>query len=92
MNWVRGSVTMSVIMVGLATVSVVLMSARAAADPASHPASARHQLMACMTKHMSASKTLSYNEATRVCKAQMKSQSATLASGTGVKSAGGMSP
>jgi hypothetical protein len=62
-----------------------------AADSGNRPPSTRHQLMMCMTKRMSASKTISYNEATKVCKAQLKSQSATLASSGGGKAAGGLS-
>ena len=53
-----------------------------AATPLTHPPSAKRLLIACMTKEMSTSKTMSYNEATRVCKATLKTQSATLASGT----------
>jgi hypothetical protein len=35
---------------------------------------ARRQLSACMTKQMQASRTLSYNEATKLCKERLKSQ------------------
>jgi len=44
-----------------------------------------------MSKQMSASKTLSYNEATKLCKAQVKSQSATLVTSTAVKPMSGLS-
>jgi hypothetical protein len=50
-----------------------------AADPASPSPSNRRQLASCMTKQMSASRTISYNEATKVCKDQLKSQNDRLA-------------
>ncbi len=58
-----------------------------AASPPMHPPSAKRLLIACMTREMSSSRTLSYNDATKMCKTQvnkmpMKTQSATLASGT----------
>ncbi len=58
----------------------VLISAQAFSNSISHPLSPKHQLIACMTKRMSASKTISYNEATKVCKEQLKAQTPTLAS------------
>jgi hypothetical protein len=76
------------VIVGVASMSVQAM----AVDSISHPVSPRHQLMACMTKRMSASKTISYNEATKVCKAQLKSQNPALASRTTVNSEGALSP
>jgi hypothetical protein len=62
-----------------------------AARPFGHPNphSHRQQLINCMNKRMSASRTISYNEATKVCKAQLlAAQSATLAAVSG-KNAGG---
>jgi hypothetical protein len=56
------------------------LSAQALGNSLSRPISPRHQLIACMAKRMSASKTISYNEATRECKEQLKAQTATLAS------------
>ncbi len=38
----------------------------------------KRQVSECMTRQMSMSRTLSYNEASRLCKAQLKSQSAAL--------------
>jgi hypothetical protein len=75
------------VMLGVASLSAQSL----AVDSSSRPASPRHQLMLCMTKQMSASRTISYNEATKVCKAQLKSQSAALAASGGGKSAGGLS-
>jgi enoyl-CoA hydratase/carnithine racemase len=50
-----------------------------AADASSHPPSAKRQLIMCMTKRMSDSRTLSYNDATKLCKEQLQAQRATLA-------------
>ncbi|MDP8984990.1 MAG: hypothetical protein M3N97_08080 [Pseudomonadota bacterium] len=79
------------------TVSVALMIWQAlvswpawAGGSAARPPAPKRLLIACMTKHMSASKTLSYNEATRVCKAQLRSQDAALAS-SAVKPMSGLS-
>jgi hypothetical protein len=44
------------------------------------PISARQQLNACMTKAMVASRTLSYNDASKMCKAQLRQDAPTLAS------------
>jgi hypothetical protein len=38
-----------------------------------------------MSKQMSASRTISYNEASKLCKQQIKTQNASLASGTAAK-------
>jgi len=71
--------------------SIASVSAQAiAADIAGRPPSPKRLLIACMTKKMSASRTISYNEATKVCQAQLKTQSATLASST-VKPMSGLS-
>jgi hypothetical protein len=75
-----------VVMVSMASVSVQAV----AVDPIGHAPSPKRLLIACMSKQMSASKTLSYNDATKLCKAQLKSQSATLASGTAVKPMSGL--
>jgi len=58
-------------------IGVASGSARAA-DVASRPVSAKRQLVLCMTKRMSDSKTLSYNEATKLCKEQLEAQRVTL--------------
>ena len=42
--------------------------------------SPRRQLTACMNRQMSASRSISYNQATAVCKAQLKAKAPTLAS------------
>jgi hypothetical protein len=54
------------------------------------PVPLRRQLAVCMNKQMSASRTISYNEATAVCKAQPKAKTPTLASSVQPKSAGGL--
>jgi hypothetical protein len=43
-----------------------------AAEAVNRPPSPRRLLLACMTKHMAASRTISYNEASVLCKAQLK--------------------
>ena len=50
-----------------------------AADVSSRPISAKRQLVMCMTKRMSDSKALSYNDATKLCKEQLEAQRVTLA-------------
>jgi hypothetical protein len=75
-----------VVMLSMASVSLQAV----AVDPIGHAPSPKRLLIACMSKQMSASRTLSYNEATKLCKAQLKSQSATLASGTAVKPMSGL--
>jgi hypothetical protein len=65
------------------------------ATPVHRPLSARQQLVACMTKQMSASRTISYLEAENVCKMRIQSQNAMLASsaaaGPAAKAEGGQS-
>ncbi len=53
-----------------------------AAEPPGGTASPRRQLNACMNKQMAASRTLSYNAATALCKARLKGGDATVASAT----------
>ncbi len=59
-------------------------------NPGSHPVSYRHQLIACMTREMSASRTISYNEATRVCKTRLAAPAPVLASSVAEKSVTGL--
>jgi hypothetical protein len=67
--------------VRMAAVSwAALAGVQALADPADHPLSPRHQVLACMTKKMSASRSISYNEAAKLCTAQVKAQNPSLAS------------
>ncbi len=57
-----------------------LAGVRALANPAVSPPSPRHQVLACMTKKMSASRSISYNEAAKTCTAEFKeAQTASLA-------------
>lgn len=81
----------------LIAVSVALIICQAlvswpawAGGSAARPPTAKRLLIACMTQHMSASKTVSYNEASRVCKAQLRSHDAALAS-SAVKPVSGLS-
>jgi hypothetical protein len=74
-------------LVGAAGVAGVGIQALAA--DLTRPVSPRRQLTICMNKQMSASRTISYNEATAVCKAQLKAKTPTLASSIQPGSTGG---
>jgi hypothetical protein len=73
-------------LIGAAGISIQAMAA-----DLNRPVSPRRQLTMCMNKQMSASKTISYNEATAVCKAQLKAKTPTLASSIQSKPASGLS-
>ena len=65
---------------GMALMSLGLVAEYAsAADANARPLSAKRQLAMCMTKRMSDSRTLSYNDATKLCKEQLEAQRVTLA-------------
>jgi hypothetical protein len=49
-----------------------LLSAQVLGHPIGHNQAVRHQLIVCMTKQMSASKAISYNQASKLCKEQMQ--------------------
>lgn len=66
------------------------MQAISAQSPGGPPVSPRHQLVACMTRQMSASRTISYIEATNLCKAQLKTKAPTLAAAAPDKPATGL--
>jgi hypothetical protein len=51
---------------------LILGAQTAGAQPESPAVIAKHQLVECMTKRMSASRTLSYNEAMRACKERLQ--------------------
>jgi hypothetical protein len=68
----------------LAMTSALLIGIRTFADPTS-AAMNRRQMVSCMTKQMSASKTISYNEATKLCRDQLKSQNGSVATNTAAK-------
>jgi hypothetical protein len=67
-----------------------LICTQALADPASHPVSNKHLLTACMTKRMSASRAVSYNDAAKLCKDQLKAQNPTVTAGAEAKPASGL--
>ena len=50
-----------------------------AVNASSQASLGRRQLASCMTKQMNASRTISYNDAAKVCKLQQKSQNDNLA-------------
>jgi ABC-type proline/glycine betaine transport system permease subunit len=81
---IRMSVTLTIaVMAGAA-----LICAQALADPMSHSVSNKHQLIACMTKRMSASRSVSYNDAAKLCKDQLKAQNSSVTPSAAVKPAG----
>ncbi len=59
----------------IVAVGMIFIGAQALAGaPKSHAALNRRQLVDCMTKRMASDKAISYNEAAKLCKAQMKAQ------------------
>ena len=69
---------------------VMLLGVQAlAADPSSQAKNYRRQIVGCVIKRMSASRTVSYNEATKACKEQFKPQNDDLASNTPIKPVNG---
>jgi hypothetical protein len=52
--------------------SLILGAQALSARPESPAVIARHQLRDCMTERMSANRSLSYNEAMRVCKERLQ--------------------
>jgi hypothetical protein len=63
------------------------MGGQACADPTNRPQTPRRQLMDCMTRRMSSDRTLSYNEAVKRCKEQMKTKDAAVISSNPAKPA-----
>jgi hypothetical protein len=57
-----------------------------ASDPAATPLTVKRQMVDCMTKRMTANRTLSYNSATQLCKDALQVQKAALASNTPIES------
>jgi hypothetical protein len=72
-------------LIGTAGVSIQVLAA-----DLSRPVAPRRQLAVCMNKQMSASRTISYNEATAVCKAQLKAKAPALASSIEPKPTSGL--
>ncbi|HEX3948390.1 MAG TPA: hypothetical protein VHW95_00910 [Steroidobacteraceae bacterium] len=71
-------------------ISLILLGSQAAtAAPESRAVIAKRQLSECMMRRMSANRSVSYNEAMRVCKERLQPPKDTLASispaGTGTK-------
>ena len=60
--------------------SLILATQVVGAQPQSAAVIARHQLSECMSKQMSADRSLSYNEAMRLCKQRLQPPKDTLAS------------
>ena len=74
-------------LIAIGVTSALLMVAQACADPANRPQTPRRQLMDCMSRRMSADRTLSYNDAVKRCKEQMKTQDAAVISSNPAKPA-----
>ena len=74
----------------LALIGVAGVSSQAVAVDLNRPVSPRRQLAVCMNRQMSASRTISYNQATAVCKAQLKAKAPALASSIQPKQASGL--
>ena len=75
----------------LALIGAAGLNIHATAIDLSRPVSPRRQLAVCMNKQMSASRTISYNEATAICKAQLRVKPPTLASSIQSKPSSGLS-
>jgi hypothetical protein len=69
------------------TVASALSAPSFAAEPAAQPLSTKRQMVDCMTKRMSASRTLSYNAAMQACKDALQDQKTAVASNTQIESA-----
>jgi hypothetical protein len=67
-------------LIAIGVTSALLMVGQVCADPPNRPQTLRRQLMDCMTRRMSADRTLSYNEAVKRCKEQMKTKDAAVIS------------
>lgn len=72
-------------LIGAAGIGVQVM-----ANDLDRPPPPRRQLAICMNKQMAASRTISYNAASAVCKAQLKAKAPELASTIPPKPANGM--
>jgi len=74
----------------LVMATALLVAGNAVAVKSMSP-SAMHkrQLVGCMARQMSASKTISYNEAAKLCKDQLKSRNDSWAANEAAKPAGG---
>jgi hypothetical protein len=59
----------------IAMTSMLFVGAQAFSDhPPSHAAMNRRQIINCMSKQMAANKSISYNDAAKTCKDQLKVQ------------------
>ena len=72
---------MSRLLMVMSAAGAMLVGAQALADEPIHSKPFRQQIVGCMTKRMSANKSLSYIDAAKACKEQLKSQNDKLASG-----------
>jgi hypothetical protein len=63
---------MKVFLKAVAFGGLILGAQTAGAQPESPAVIAKHQLVECMTKRMSANRTLSYNDAMRACRERLQ--------------------
>lgn len=75
-----------VCIIGMVVASSVVNSTQAA--PRSPTAQAQRQLAGCMNRQMAASKTVSYNQASKICKELLKHPSDNLTASDASKAAG----
>jgi hypothetical protein len=80
-RWVR-----MIVLLGGASCAVQAV----AVEAANRQPSPRRLLVACMNKHMAASRTISYNEASALCKAQLKAAEPPLESNAQPKPVNGL--
>jgi hypothetical protein len=71
-----GRVTKVWLLVGSLTASAVTL----AQDPNSDPGPNKRQLLSCMSRRMASERLLSYNDAAKACKIQLRSRKADSAS------------
>jgi hypothetical protein len=71
----------------LGVIGAILFGARSfAVQPAGQAVSAKRQMIECMSKRMSANRTLTYNAALQACKDKLRAQKAELASNASIES------
>lgn len=68
--------------------SMAASSASLAQEPSSEASLNRRQIASCMSRHMAADRLLSFNDAAKVCKDQLKSRKADTAANVAPKPVG----
>jgi len=79
---------MKFLLIGLSlSASICAGTSLLAATPPSQAMTYRRQVSDCMSKHMAASKTISYNEASKVCQEQLRTRADALTASNEAKPA-----